>query len=154
MNQAISHKSPFHVLQSIGRKIPSPIASAPLLLILEIARRTKYLQAPESLYGKVFQIEVEDLGLSMCFQCDSGRFKPLGLNAKTQACDLKLSAKAMDFLRLSFALDDADSLFFQRRLRMQGNTELGVAVKYWLDASERPAWLLQLGKQWEMLLQK
>jgi predicted lipid carrier protein YhbT len=41
-------------------------------------------------------------------------------------------------------MEDADTLFFRRRLKMEGDTELGVAVKYWLDASERPAWLNNL----------
>ena len=36
-------------------------------------------------------------------------------------------------------------LFFQRRLRISGDTELGLIVKNWLDASPRPAWLDKLG---------
>ena len=40
---------------------------------------------------------------------------------------------------------DADTLFFQRRLRISGDTELGLIVKNWLDASPRPAWLDKLG---------
>jgi len=36
---------------------------------------------------------------------------------------------------------DADTLFFQRRLKIAGDTELGLIVKNWLDAAARPAWL-------------
>jgi O2-independent ubiquinone biosynthesis accessory factor UbiT len=44
-------------------------------------------------------------------------------------------------------MEDADTLFFRRRLKVEGDTELGIAVKYWLDASERPAWLTALGNK-------
>jgi predicted lipid carrier protein YhbT len=53
----------------------------------------------------------------------------------------------MDFLRLATALEDADTLFFRRRLKIEGDTELGIAVKYWIDASERPAWLNLLAEK-------
>jgi predicted lipid carrier protein YhbT len=35
--------------------------------------------------------------------------------------------------------EDADTLFFQRRLRMSGDTELGLYLKNFLDAFEPPA---------------
>jgi predicted lipid carrier protein YhbT len=43
---------------------------------------------------------------------------------------------------------DADTLFFQRRLAIAGDTELGLVVKNWLDAQERPAWLTRLAARW------
>lgn len=126
---------------ALGRLIPRPLASAPLLLLLELARRRELLVAPETLYGKTFQMDVEDLGLSFCFICDQGRFKPL---LQCAQADVRLSALAIDFFKLASGMEDADTLFFRRRLKMAGDTELGVAVKYWIDASERPAWLTAL----------
>ena len=43
------------------------------------------------------------------------------------------------FLTLMCGSTDADTLFFQRRLRIFGDTELGLVVKNGLDARERPA---------------
>ena len=57
----------------------------------------------------------------------------------------ELGARLADFLALMRADMDADTLFFQRRLRISGDTELGLIVKNWLDASPRPAWLDKLG---------
>ena len=125
------------VFGKIGQHLPSPFAGAPLMLMLELARQRHWLVAPENLYGRSFQIHVEDLGLRLCFRCDNGRFKAI----PRQTTDVSLSACAMDFLQLATALEDADTLFFRRRLKIEGDTELGIAVKYWIDASERPAWL-------------
>ncbi|MDE2427229.1 MAG: SCP2 sterol-binding domain-containing protein [Burkholderiales bacterium] len=125
-------------LANLGRLMPSPLASAPLLLMLELARRRQWLTAPESLYGKTFLMQIEDLGLELSFICDQGKFKPV---AKKLDADVRLSASAMDFFQLASGMEDADTLFFRRRLKMEGDTELGIAVKYWIDASERPAWL-------------
>lgn len=125
-------------LANLGRLMPSPLASAPLLLMLELARRRQWLTAPESLYGKTFLMQIEDLGLALSFICDQGKFKPI---AKKLDADVRLSASAMDFFQLASGMEDADTLFFRRRLKMEGDTELGIAVKYWIDASERPAWL-------------
>lgn len=129
----------------IGKMIPAPVASLPLLAMLELARRREWLLAPESLYGKSFLLCIEDLGLQMRFFCDQGKFKPqLAQQAASAPADVRLSAQAVDFFKLASGMEDADTLFFRRRLKMEGDTELGVAVKYWLDASERPAWLHSL----------
>ena len=125
-------------MAALGRIIPGPLASAPLILLLELARRREWLLAPETLYGKTFQITVEDLGLQLCFICEQGKFRP---QPKTILADVRMSAVAIDFFRLASGMEDADTLFFRRRLKVEGDTELGIAVKYWLDASERPAWL-------------
>lgn len=128
----------------IGNSLPSPLCVTPLLLLLEIARRRELLVAPESLYGKQFRLQVEDLGLSLHFRCEQGKFKSL---SKDSPFDVSLSACAIDFFKLATAQEDADTLFFRRRLKMEGDTELGIAVKYWIDASERPAWLMQLAQK-------
>ena len=60
--------------------------------------------------------------------------------------ELELGARLADFLALMRADMDADTLFFQRRLRISGDTELGLIVKNWLDASPRPAWLDKLAR--------
>lgn len=48
------------------------------------------------------------------------------------------SASAHDFMLLAQRKQDPDTLFFSRRLSMQGDTELGLVVKNALDALELP----------------
>jgi len=45
-----------------------------------------------------------------------------------------ISAGARDFLRLARREADADTLFFDRRLSIEGDTELGLLLKNTLDA--------------------
>ena len=58
--------------------------------------------------------------------------------------ELTISASAYDFYRLARGLVDADTLFFSRRLLLEGDTDLGVRVKYALDAMDLPALVKKL----------
>ena len=50
--------------------------------------------------------------------------------------DLSISGSVHAFLLLATRREDTDTLFFQRRLRTEGDTELGLAVKNFLDGLE------------------
>jgi predicted lipid carrier protein YhbT len=52
--------------------------------------------------------------------------------------DLTISASAHDFVLLARRQEDPDTLFFSRRLAMEGDTELGLLVKNTIDAIELP----------------
>lgn len=58
--------------------------------------------------------------------------------------DLAISARASDYLRLLTREVDADALFFQRRLRLEGDIELGLAIKNMLDSMEMPTPLARI----------
>lgn len=130
----------------LGQHIPSKVATVPLLLILDLARRANCLCAPETLNGKRFGIRLIDLGLNLVLACDQGKFRHHGADSNKHV-DVILSATVADFFKLASGVEDADTLFFRRRLRIEGDVELGIAVKYWIDASERPAWLRRLGEK-------
>ena len=51
---------------------------------------------------------------------------------------LTTSASAYDFVLLARRQEDPDTLFFSRRLAMEGDTELGLLVKNTIDAIELP----------------
>ncbi|GAB4468197.1 MAG: hypothetical protein OHK0044_09440 [Burkholderiaceae bacterium] len=52
--------------------------------------------------------------------------------------DLKLAATAADFAAIAAGTADADTLFFQRRLVIEGEVELATELKHSLDAIEFP----------------
>ena len=52
--------------------------------------------------------------------------------------DLTISASAYDFIMLGTRKEDPDTLFFSRRLVVEGDTELGLIAKNTLDAVEMP----------------
>ncbi|MCK8515823.1 SCP2 sterol-binding domain-containing protein [Methylonatrum kenyense] len=79
---------------------------------------------------QVLAVCVLDSGLELRFTQRRGRLR--GLPASGPA-DVTIAATAEDLLLLLLRRSDPDSLFFQRRLRLSGNTELGLAVKNLLD---------------------
>jgi len=66
--------------------------------------------------------------------------------------DIEIMANVYDFLQLAARQQDPDTLMFQRRLVLQGNTELGLEIKNLLDSIdiESSAYLTKI----EYLLQK
>ncbi|MEN5157698.1 ubiquinone anaerobic biosynthesis accessory factor UbiT [Achromobacter spanius] len=132
------------VFAKLGRRVPGPFVSLHFVAGLELARRLKWLEPPAELNGRSFAITVEDLGLRSSFVVRDGAFRPLWNRGSAGAAELELGAKLADFLALMREETDADTLFFQRRLRIAGDTELGLIVKNWLDAAPRPAWLQRM----------
>ena len=94
------------------------------------------------LRGKRLRIQVRDARLVFDFSCNGQRLVASPKQAQT---DLTIAASAHDFLRLAQRQEDPDTLFFSRRLLMEGDTELGLVVKNTLDALELPVFDLQ---QW------
>lgn len=93
------------------------------------------------LLRRKLRIEVRDARVAFDFAWNGQRFAPCSpggtANAPT-APDLTISASAHDFILLAQRKQDPDTLFFSRRLSMQGDTELGLVVKNALDALELP----------------
>lgn len=87
----------------------------------------------EALLEQPLRIEVSDLGLRLALTLTRQGFRPLPLHVAPR---LTLRAAARDFLALLRREEDADTLFFQRRLVLSGDTELGLLVKNTLDAIE------------------
>ena len=50
--------------------------------------------------------------------------------------DVSFSANGDDLLLIAGRKEDPDTLFFQRRLKIEGDTELGLEVKNLIDAIE------------------
>lgn len=134
--------------------LPAPIGSAlsrlpaypgSLLLVAALnAVLARQLPADVRQYleGKQLRIHVRDARLTFDFRCAGTRFVAQKPQDRT---DLTISANAQDFVRLAQRQEDPDTLFFNRRLSMEGDTELGLVVKNAIDALDLPMLDLQ---QW------
>ncbi len=74
---------------------------------------------------------ITDLGLALRLQLDARGF---GLAPAGQPVALRIAAAMPTFWRLLRGEDDADRLFFERALMMEGDTEMGLVLKNTLDA--------------------
>ena len=92
-----------------------------------------------SLEGKRLRISVRDASLNFDFQVTNGYFSVSNMKGSPDLC---ITANAYDFSLLAFKKVDPDTLFFNRRLSREGDTELGILVKNTLDTIEFPEFKL------------
>lgn len=88
-------------------------------------------QARAALAGQVVEVSVTDFGLRCRLMLDAQGFAPARAGGTAR---LRVAAPAQAFWRLAAGDEDADTLFFERVLVMEGDTEYGLLLKNTLDA--------------------
>ena len=117
-----------------------PVKLAPFALkrqVLEQVLSWQFRQALaegelEFLEGRWLSIHVRDIGLLWYTSVVDGR----RVVSQQADADVSFSADASDLLMIAARKQDPDTLFFQRRLVIEGDTELGLYVKNLMDAIE------------------
>ncbi|ALK34604.1 ubiquinone anaerobic biosynthesis accessory factor UbiT [Burkholderia plantarii] len=85
--------------------------------------------------GRRFVIEVSDLGIAIGLTLGDGGFRVASATSgASPAPEIRIAATSRDFIRLAAREVDADTLFFNRRLIIQGETELALIVRNAIDA--------------------
>jgi len=84
------------------------------------------------LAGRWLRIEVRDLGLQWFTSLKENTL----IVRESAEADVTFSAEVNDLLLVAARKQDPDTLFFQRRLIIEGDTELGLYVKNLMDAIE------------------
>jgi len=85
------------------------------------------------LQGKIINISIKDAGVEFSFTLVDNK---LSAADKNDTADLMLQGTVYNYLLLASRREDTDTLFFSRRLHMQGDTELGLYVKNFLDGMD------------------
>jgi O2-independent ubiquinone biosynthesis accessory factor UbiT len=80
----------------------------------------------DGLRGKLVRIRVIDAGLTFSFALEARGFLP---RADSGEAALTISACTYDFAKIAFGRVDPDTLFFSRRLCVEGDTDLGLLAK-------------------------
>lgn len=81
------------------------------------------------LLGVPICVEIIDWGVALHF-----RLTRAGFESSTEGMPrVRFAAKAEDLLRLALREEDPDTLFFNRRLCIEGDTDLGLRMKNLLD---------------------
>lgn len=84
------------------------------------------------LEGRWLSIEVRDISLKWFTSVQNAQL----ISRQHAPADVSFSANAADLLMIAAQKQDPDTLFFQRRLVIEGDTELGLYVKNLMDAIE------------------
>ncbi len=96
-----------------------------------------------ALEGHWMRLEVADLGLAWCLTCERQRLRI----AQQVPVQVTIRGNWREFLLLASRQEDPDTLFFRRRLVIEGDTELGLAIKNLIDSLDPdmlPRWLWKL----------
>ena len=89
------------------------------------------------LSGRVVELVVDDLGVTCRLVAGPRGLSPA---SSSQPSALRLRASAAVYWRLLQGKDDPDTLFFDRLMVMEGDTEYGLLLKNTLDAVGPPQW--------------
>jgi predicted lipid carrier protein YhbT len=117
-----------------GRYIPYPIQKQVLSLVLNQAFREPLQHGElDFLEGARVRIKVTDLCIDWLICVGNDKFTPIERTSKEDVC---ISGEGPDFVLLATRQIDPDTLFFQRRIRIEGDTELGLGIKNTMDSMD------------------
>ena len=119
-----------------------PVKLAPFALkrqVLEQVLSWQFRQALQDgelafLEGRWLSIDVHDIGLRWFTSVENDQL--IVRESADADVSFSASASASDLLMIAARKQDPDTLFFQRRLVIEGDTELGLYVKNLMDAIE------------------
>jgi len=149
----IPRPRPSGLLKMPAKAIPAKFHSRSLAMVLNRILADSLQQGElDFLEGRILQIEIEDLELDYRLTLLKKRLAP-GVTHRDP--DVRFGGQLKEFMLLALQKEDPDTLFFQRRLQLEGDTELGLEIKnflYTLDQDILPAPLRQIGEQMVKLL--
>jgi predicted lipid carrier protein YhbT len=131
------------LLATLGQRLPAYPGSLLCVAALNLVVKPHLPdEVRAGLAGRHLRVRVSDAGVAFDFAWRGDGFAALH---RSGVPDLEIGACARDFVSLAKREQDPDTLFFSRRLSMEGDTELGLLVKNTLDAMELP--VTELGRQ-------
>lgn len=117
-----------------GRIIPYSAQKPILSRVLNQAFREPLRYGElDFLDGSKIRIRVTDMRLDWLIEVAKSGFTPID---RSRAEDVSISGNSLDFILLATRRVDPDTLFFQRRIRVEGDTELGLGVKNTMDSMD------------------
>jgi len=138
-NAASILRSPIHLLpQNVQKKA---LLDAMSLVFREALQDGDF----EFLEDKWLKVEIKDLDLRWFISYQNDK---LVVADSPVEQDVSFSAELNDLVLIAGRKEDPDTLFFQRRLSIEGDTELGLEVKNLMDSVD----LQQLPKPLQILL--
>lgn len=117
-----------------GRVIPYGAQKPVLHIALNRAFREPLKAGElEFLEGSKIRIRITDASVDWLIEATPAGFVPVD---RGQEEHVVISGELFDFVLLATRQVDPDTLFFQRRIRIEGDTELGLGVKNTMDSMD------------------
>lgn len=144
-------RPPALLLSNLPRMLRGPVRHTPFVLqrlVTESLLQRIFKEAIEDgdfdfLENRCVKLEISDIGLHWHIGYQANKLRLL----KFAHADVVIRGDLNEFLLLASRQEDPDTLFFQRRLVIEGDTDLGLEVKNCLDGIEMdslPAYLQKI----------
>jgi len=129
-----SPRAPLSLLRGVISRLPQFPPSAATAFMLNVVLRD-VLNGPEldPARNKLVRVDIPDVGLSLSYRVHNTGVAASGNDIP----DVTITADTDALWSLVTGREDADMLFFSRRLVMTGDTELGLFIRNTLDAIDR-----------------
>ncbi len=122
------------VMGITGRMIPYQAQKQVLAVALNQAFREPLRHGElDFLEDAKVRIRVTDLSINWLIKVGKDKFTLIERELDDDIC---ISGESLDFILLATRQEDPDTLFFQRRMRIEGDTELGLGVKNIMDSMD------------------
>ncbi|MBW8190665.1 SCP2 sterol-binding domain-containing protein [Neiella marina] len=130
LHRAVNHAP--QVLRLPLQKMPFSWYCRPLELALQQLLNEQVTEGElDFLDERTVQVHVTDLGLRFVITVLDDQLKVLPPSAQAE---VTFAGASPDLLMVAARRQDPDTLFFRRKLSIEGDTELGLAAKNMLDA--------------------
>ena len=126
---------------SVVKKLPwpGPFKYLPKLVQLKVAEKVCNRLLQEQIFcgdldfleGVTLRVQTKDMGFDWGITKIGNK---LSFSKGNEAAETTFSGNSKEFLLLASRREDPDTLFFQRRLSIEGDTELGLEVKNLIDS--------------------
>ena len=127
-------KAPILPLQLLLNALPAKVHSRVTATVCnQLLKGVPTAGRLRDLEGRRLWLTITDTGTRLGYRFADGRLVP---DAATDAPDIHIRGDLHNFLRLARREEDPDTLFFARKLSLEGNTEDGLLLKNFLDALE------------------
>ncbi|MEZ8500067.1 SCP2 domain-containing protein [Vibrio splendidus] len=136
-----------HVINKIRTQLVQNAASilrSPVQLLPKTVQKRALLEALKNVFkealedgdfefleDKWLKVSIKDMGLSWCISYQN---EQLVVADNEVVEDVSFSGNLNDLVLIAGRKEDPDTLFFQRRLSIEGDTELGLEVKNLMDS--------------------
>ena len=117
-----------------GRVVPYEVQKRVLAVVLNQAFRQPLQDGElDFLENAKVRIRITDLNIDWLINVGVEHFTPVERELDE---DVSISGESRDFLLLATRRADPDTLFFQRKIQIEGDTELGLGVKNMMDSMD------------------
>jgi predicted lipid carrier protein YhbT len=113
------------LFHAVPARVPTHVVA---LAVNHVLRGQPLTERLGELSGKRFRLQVDDASVALTFEITSSGLRPASIDPH-----VTMRGALKDFVALALRREDPDTLFFQRRLVVEGETETGLHLKNLLD---------------------